>query len=138
MTPPPTPPASQRDQWGITTVEFTTVVWLFLVLVVGAVQFGLWWHAQHVVLGAAQDAARIVAAEGGTMTAGRTRALDLLAAGLGRDAASATVQVSRDPRLTRAAVTARLQPLVPIGRGIRLHATATSHTEQPPPAPTSP
>jgi Flp pilus assembly protein TadG len=136
MTPPPD--ASERGQWGITTVEFTAVVWLFLLLVVGAVQFGLWWHAQHVVLAATQDAARIVAAEGGTTTAGRTRALALLETGLGRDATGATVQVSRSPQLARAAVTARLRPLVPIGRGIRLHATATSHTEQPLQALTSP
>jgi Flp pilus assembly protein TadG len=135
MTPPH---ASQRGQWGITSVEFTAVVWLFLVLVLGAVQFGLWWHAQHVVLAAAQDAARVLATEDGTPAAGRARAIGLLEAGLGRDAAAATVQVSRGPRLARAAVTARLQPLLPIGRGIRLHATATSHTEQPPPAPTSP
>jgi len=133
-----TPPAPQRDQWGIAAVEFTAVVWLLLVLVLGAVQFGLWWHAQHVVLGAAQDAARIMAAEGGTPAAGRVRAIDLLRAGLGRDANSATVHVQRDPRLARATVTARLRPLLPIGRGIRLHASATSHTEQPQPVPASP
>jgi Flp pilus assembly protein TadG len=133
-----TPPGAERDQWGITTVEFTAVVWLFLLIVLGAVQFGLWWHAQHVVLAAAQDAARIIAADGGTPAAGRTRAMALLEAGLGRDATGATVQVQRGPRLARATVTARLRPMLPIGRGIRLHATASSHTEQPPPAPTSP
>jgi Flp pilus assembly protein TadG len=130
MTTPPTPPAVERDQWGIAAVEFTAVVWLFLFIVLGATQFGLWWHAQHVVLGAAQDAARIVAAEGGTPAAGRARAIDLLRAGLGRDATGATVQVDRDARLARATVTARLRPLLPIGRGILLRATATSHTEQ--------
>jgi Flp pilus assembly protein TadG len=133
-----TPPAPQRDQWGIAAIEFTAVVWLFLFIVLGAVQFGLWWHTQHVVLGAAQDAARIVAAEGGTPAAGRTRATQLLRAGLGRDATTATVDVQRDPRLARATVTARLRPLLPIGRSIRLHATATSHTEQPPPVQASP
>jgi Flp pilus assembly protein TadG len=138
MTTPPTPPTSERDQWGIAAVEFTAVVWLFLSIVLGATQFGLWWHAQHVVLGAAQDAARIVAAEGGTPAAGHARAIDLLAAGLGRDATTATAQVHRDARLTRATVTAQLRPLLPIGQGIRLRATATSHTEQPPPAQTSP
>jgi len=138
MTTPPSPPASERDQRGIATIEFTAVVWLFLLMVLGATQFGLWWHAQHVVLGAAQDAARVVAAEGGTPAAGRVRAIDLLRAGLGRDANTATVHVQRDPRLARATVTARLRPLLPIGRGIRLHATATSHTEQPQPVPASP
>jgi Flp pilus assembly protein TadG len=138
MITPPTLPTSERGQWGITTVEFTAVVWLFLVIVLGATQFGLWWHAQHVVLAAAQDAARTIAAEDGTPAAGHARAIALLEAGLGHDAADATVQVSRDPRLARAAVTAQLRPLLPISHGIRLHATATSHTEQPPPFPPSP
>jgi Flp pilus assembly protein TadG len=130
MTTPPNPPAPEREQRGIAAIEFTAVVWLFLFIVLGAVQFGLWWHAQHVVLGAAQDAARIVAAEGGTPAAGRARALELLRVGLGRDATGATVHVQSNPQLARATVTARLRPLLPIGRGIRLHATATSHTEQ--------
>jgi hypothetical protein len=130
MTTPPSPPASERDQRGIATIEFTAVVWLFLLLVLGATQFGLWWHAQHVVLGAAQDAARIVAAEDATPVAGRARALELLRLGLGRDAAGAIVQIRRDPELTQVTVTARLRPLLPIGGGIRLRATAHSHTER--------
>jgi hypothetical protein len=108
-----TPPLLRRagGQRGIATVEFTAVVWLFLVIVLGAAQFGLWWHAQHVVLGAAQDAARLVAAEDATAT-------------------TAQVQVRRGPELTQVTVTARLRPLLPIGGGIRLRATAHSHTER--------
>ena len=86
---------SSGDQRGIVTLEFVAVVWVFMVVVLGAAQFGLWWHAQHVVLAAAQDAARLAAAEDGTPAAGRARALDLLHAGLGRDAVGATVQVHR-------------------------------------------
>jgi Flp pilus assembly protein TadG len=121
--------ASSGDQRGIVTLEFVAVVWVFMVVVLGAAQFGLWWHAQHVVLAAAQDAARLDAAEDGTPTAGRARALDLLQAGLGRDAAGATVQVRRDGELASATVTGRLQPLLPIGQGIRLRATAHSYAE---------
>jgi Flp pilus assembly protein TadG len=117
------------DQDGIATIEFVTVVWVFLLVVLGAAQFGLWWHAQHVVLAAAQDAARLAAAEDGTPAAGRARALDLLHAGLGRDAAHATVQVQRDGELASATVTGRLQPLLPFGDGIRLRATAHSFAE---------
>jgi hypothetical protein len=129
MTTPPHPP-SAGDQDGIATVEFTAVVWLFLVIVLGAAQFGLWWHAQHVVLGAAQDAARLVAADGATAATGHTRARELLQAGLGRDAATAQVQVRRGLEVTQVTVTARLRPLLPIGGGIRLRATAHSHTER--------
>jgi len=120
--------ASSGDQRGIVTLEFVAVVWVFMVVVLGAAQFGLWWHAQHVVLAAAQDAARLTAAEDGTPAAGRARALDLLHAGLGRDA-GATVQVHRDGELASATVTGRLQPLLPIGGGIRLRATAPSFAE---------
>ena len=107
MTRPQPQPATSR---GIATIEFVAVVWVFMVVVLGAAQFGLWWHAQHVVLAAAQDAARLAAAEDGTPAAGRARALDLLHAGLGRDAAGATVQVQRDGELASATVTGRLQP----------------------------
>ena len=123
------PPAPAGDQQGIATIEFVAVVWVFMVVVLGAAQFGLWWHAQHVVLAAAQDAARLAAAEDGTPAAGRARALDLLHAGLGRDAAGATVQVQRDGELASATVTGRLQPLLPFGDGIRLRATAHSFAE---------
>ena len=121
--------ASSGDQRGIVTLEFVAVVWVFMVVVLGAAQFGLWWHAQHVVLAAAQDAARLAAAEDGTPAAGRARALDLLQAGLGRDAVGATVQVHRDGELASATVTGRMQPLLPIGQGIRLRATAHSFAE---------
>lgn len=123
------PPAPAGDQQGIATIEFVAVVWVFMVVVLGAAQFGLWWHAQHVVLAAAQDAARLAAAEDGTPAAGRARALDLLHAGLGRDAAGATIQVQRNGELASATVTGRLQPLLPIGDGIRLRATAHSFAE---------
>jgi Flp pilus assembly protein TadG len=128
MTSPP--PAGRGGERGIVAVEFVAVIWLFMILVLGATQFGLWWHAQHVVLGAAQDAARVVAADGATAAAGRTRARELLQAGLGRDAATAQVQVHRGLEVTQVTVTARLRPLLPIGGGIRLRATAHSHTER--------
>ncbi len=114
---------------GATVVEFVLVAWLFMLMVLGGLQYGLWWHAQHVVLGAAQDAARMAAVEQGTAQAGRARAVELLRVGLGRDAATATVEVHRGPQLAQATVTARLRPLLPIGGGIRLHATARAFAE---------
>src|SRR6266540_1257828 len=119
----------RTDERGVTTIEFVLVAWLFMLMVLGALQFGLWWNAQHVVLGAAQDAARLAAVEDGTPRAGRARALELLQVGLGRDAATATVDVRRDPELARATVTARLHPLLPIGSGIELRASARSFAE---------
>jgi Flp pilus assembly protein TadG len=129
MTPFPFPAARRAGERGIVTVEFVAVIWLFMILVLGATQFGLWWHAQHVVLGAAQDAARVLAAEAGTPTASQHRAQDLLRAGLGRDATTATIRVHRNTELAQVTVTAWLRPLLPISRGIRLHATAHSYAE---------
>ena len=118
------------DQRGVAALEFVLVVWLFLILVLGALQFGLWWHAQHVVLGAAQDAARLAAVEDGTPAAGQARAAELLRVGLGADATvTATSEVRRDDQLAAATVTAQLRPLLPFGEGIRLHATAHAFAE---------
>ena len=119
----------RAGEGGVTTVEFVLVAWLFMLLVLGGLQFGLWWHAQHVVLGAAQDAARLAAVEDGTPQAGRARAMELLRVGLGRDAATGTVEVQRDPEVASATVTARLRPLLPIGSGITLRATARAFAE---------
>ncbi len=129
MRPIPRPGRRLASQRGVTTIEFALVAWLFMLMVLGGLQFGLWWHAQHVVLGAAQDAARLAAVEDGTPQAGRARALELLQVGLGRDAATATVDVRRDPEVARATVTARLHPLLPIGSGIQLRATARTFAE---------
>jgi hypothetical protein len=117
------------EERGVTTIEFVLVAWLFMLLVLGGLQFGLWWHAQHVVLGAAQDAARLAAVEDGTPQAARARALELLRVGLGRDAATAAVEVRRDREVARAIVTARLHPVLPIGGGITLRATARAFAE---------
>jgi Flp pilus assembly protein TadG len=119
-------------------VEFVLVAWLFMVLVLGALQFGLWWNAQHVVLGAAQDAARLAAVEDGTTQAGRARAVELLRVGLGHDADTATVEVRRDLQAAQATVTARLRPLLPIGDGIKLRATARAFAEHFRPTPQPP
>jgi hypothetical protein len=122
-------PGPPRRERGATAVEFAVVVWLFMLLFLGIVQFALWWHAQHVVLGAAQDGARVAAAEDGTPAAGQARALELLQAGLGQDARTATVQARRDDQVAEVTVTARLQPVLPFGLGIRLAATGRSFAE---------
>ncbi len=123
------PPRPAERELGATAVEFAVVVWLFMVLFLGIVQFGLWWHAQHVVLGAAQDGARVAAAEDGTPAAGRARAVELLHAGLGQDARTATVKARRDTQLAEVTVTAHLRPMLPFGSGLRLAATGRSFAE---------
>jgi hypothetical protein len=77
----------------------------------------------------------MAAVEDGTPQAGRARAMELLRVGLGRDAASATVEVRRDPEVARATVTARLRPLLPLSGGITLRASARAFAEHFHPAP---
>jgi len=114
---------------GAATLEFALVAPLLMLLMLAVLQFGLWYHAQGVVLAAAQEAARVTAAEDGTPTAGHTRARELLDAGLGTDAGSATVTVTRDARLARATITASLRPLLPFTGGLRLRAEGRSFAE---------
>jgi Flp pilus assembly protein TadG len=124
------PPSRTLDQQrGAATLEFALVVPLLMLLVLAVLQFGLWYHAQGVVLAAAQEAARVTAAEDGSPAAGRARARELLDAGLGQDAGSATVTVTRDARLARATISASLRPLLPFTGGLRLRAEGRSFAE---------
>jgi Flp pilus assembly protein TadG len=122
-------PGTLDQQRGAATLEFALVVPLLMLLVLAVLQFGLWYHAQGVVLTAAQEAARVTAAEDGTPTAGRARARELLEVGLGQDAGGATVTVTRDARLARATITASLRPLLPFTGGLRLRAEGRSFAE---------
>src|SRR4029450_6965607 len=111
---------------GAATLEFALVVPLLMLLVLAVLQFGLWYHAQGVVLAAAQEAARVTAAEDGSPAAGRARAREPLDTGLGQDAGSATGTGSREARATTAA---GLRPLLPFTGGLRLRAEGRSFAE---------
>lgn len=64
-------------------VEFALVLPLLLLILLGVVQFGLVHHAQNVASTAAQEGARLGAAEGGDASIAEQRTLDVLRAGLG-------------------------------------------------------
>ena len=67
-----------RDRGSATTeAVLLTPVLLFLVMLV--IQFGLWYHAQHVAQAAAQEGVRSARVEGSTADAGRTRAVEPIA-----------------------------------------------------------
>lgn len=65
---------------------------LLVVAVVGLVQFGLFYHAQHVVTAATQEGARVAASADRTVEEGVTQARGLLRAGLGSTGESIAVQ----------------------------------------------
>jgi Flp pilus assembly protein TadG len=64
-------------------VEFALVLPVLLLVLVGVVQFALVHHAQNVVTTAAQEGARLAAAEGGDSLQGAERTRHVLASGLG-------------------------------------------------------
>jgi Flp pilus assembly protein TadG len=87
---------------SVVEVAITFPALLLMILVV--FQVGLWWHARHLALAAAQEGTRVARTFGGTADAGRTRALDYLGklgprmltvreATASRDATTATVRV---------------------------------------------
>ncbi len=103
-----------RRERGTVAVELAIVAPALMLLVLGVLQFGLWYHAQNVVETAALEGARVAAAEDGTAGAGKTRALDVLQEGLGQAAEEEGAMASIGRDAARVEVTAQLQGLLPI------------------------
>ncbi|HMS71903.1 MAG TPA: TadE/TadG family type IV pilus assembly protein [Baekduia sp.] len=79
----------RRHRWlasgeaGESMVEFALVLPLLLLGLIGVVQFALVHHAQNVATTAAQEGARLGAAEDGDPSLAEARTLDVLRSGLG-------------------------------------------------------
>jgi Flp pilus assembly protein TadG len=103
-----------KSERGAASLELAVVAPALMLLVLGVLQFGLWYHAQVVVQGAAMEGARVAAAEDGSATAGRARAKEVLREGLGTAATDQVASASVGPDVARVRVTARLHGLLPI------------------------
>jgi Flp pilus assembly protein TadG len=110
-----------------TEVVLLTPVLLFLVMLV--VQFGLWYHAEHVAQAAAQEGVRSARLEGSTADAGRTRAVDFLAVSGPTIVQDATVTASRDAETATVEVRGHAVTVVP-GFSLPVNAKATSPVER--------
>jgi Flp pilus assembly protein TadG len=99
---------------GSASLELAIVAPALMLLVLGLLQFALWYHAQNVVQTAAQEGARVAAAEEGTAEAGRTRALEVLLVGLGRAAENEDAIASVDLDAAHVTVSAEMPGLLPI------------------------
>lgn len=102
------------EERGTASVELALVGPTLMLLVLGVLQFGLWYHAQNVVQTAALEGARVAAAEEGTDAAGKARVLEVVSEALGGAAVQQAASVSVDPEAARVRVTARLRTLLPI------------------------
>lgn len=103
-----------KDERGSATLEMALVALVLMVLVLGILQFGLVQHAQQVARTAAQEAARSAAAESADPDVGRTRAMEVMSAGLGRLAGQPEVKVEKDLDLVRVHVRATMRGVLPI------------------------
>ena len=121
-----------KRERGSVALELAIVAPVLMLLVLGVLQFGLWYHAQNVVETAALEGARVAAAEDGSAGAGESRALEVLQEGLGQaaDVEGATASIDQDA--ARVEVTAQLPGLLPIPglRSFSLSFEATAFRER--------
>ena len=103
-----------RRERGSVAVELAVVAPALMLLVLGVLQFGLWYHAQNVVQTAAQEGARTAAAENGSAETGQARALELLQEGLGDAGQNEEAAASLDQDAAHVVVTAEMPGLLPI------------------------
>ncbi len=116
-----------KRERGSVAVELAIVAPALMLLVLGALQFGLWYHAQNVVETAALEGARVAAAEDGTAGAGESRALEVVQQGLGHAAVEQGATASVDQETAHVQVTAQLSGLLPIP-GLRSFALTSEAT----------
>ena len=118
-----------RDETGSSSLQTVLVVPVLLLLITAIVQFGLWYHAAHVALAAAQDGARAARVDGGSNADGTTRAnqlLDQLGHGV---LVEPNVSVSRTAGDVRVEVHGYAPRLVPMLR-LRVSAVTVSPIER--------
>lgn len=107
----------RTDQRGVTSAELVIVTPVLLLLVLLVVQVGLYFHASHIALAAAEEGARAARTRLGTAAAGQARARRFAAAlgdGLIR---SPVVTATRSPSTARVEVRGQVATVVP---GLRL------------------
>ena len=119
-------PEAERGS-ATTEVVLLTPVLMFLVMAI--VQFGLWFHAQHVAQAAADQGVRAARSNGSTAEEGRQRAEDFLDSAAPTLIADPIVVAGREGDLASVTVDGTATALVP-GLSLTVHAEATSPVER--------
>jgi Flp pilus assembly protein TadG len=120
------------DERGLATLEVALITPVLLLVVLGLVQFALWYHAEQVVTAAAQEAAAQASLATGSPAKAQQRAQVLLD-GLSSTARGEQVTVGPpDTGSISVSVTARLNGILPGVVSLPLKATATAHLEKAP------
>ena len=117
------------DERGEAATETVIVVPALLLLIMVVMQFGLWYHAQHVVQAAAQEGVRAARAEGATDADGLDRAMAFVAQVGGDSVSGAEVTSDRSLDAVTVRVSGKAPAVVP---GLRLvvRAAAVSPLEE--------
>ena len=103
----------RSSERGVTSAELVVVTPVLLLLILLVVQVGLYFHASHIALAAAEEGARAARARVGTAEAGQARARRFVAA-LGNGLLlSPVVTATRGPITARVEVRARVATVVP-------------------------
>jgi len=118
-----------RGERGEAVTETVLLVPVLLLLIMLVIQFGLWYHAEHVVQAAAQEGARAARAEGATAEDGRARAEQFVTTTGGQTVGSATVTAERSPDTVTVHVTGVASMVIP-GVHLSVSASATSPVEE--------
>ncbi len=119
-------PALHRDESGQGAVELALAMPFLLLVLVGAVQLALVHHARHVAQAAAQEGARLAAAEGRSLAEGAERARELLEAGLGSHADGFSVTARERAGAVHATASGRYPLLIPWVRRLAVEVEASS------------
>ena len=114
---------------GEATTEAVLVVPVLLLLIMLVLQFGLWYHAQHVAQAAAQEGVRAARVEGGTAERGQRRTEDFLSRAGPTILTGRSIEATRDPDTASVSVHGRAAAVVP-GLALGVSASATSPVER--------
>jgi Flp pilus assembly protein TadG len=118
------------DEQGEAFVETALVGVVVMTLALGLIQFGLWYHAQHVVLGAAQEGAHAASLEGATQAEGQARATELTRAGMGALSNEVSVSSAATDDIATVRVEAHMVPVIPFLPTITLQAEGRAFRER--------
>jgi Flp pilus assembly protein TadG len=114
------------------SLEVALLTPVLLLVVLGVVQFALWYNAEQLVVAAAQEAAAQGSAQAGGPAQATERAHQVLD-GLSSETQGLTINVApQGSDAVSVSITAQLNAILPGLGTLGLHATAVSHNEQPP------
>ena len=118
-----------RGENGDAVTETVILVPVLLLLIMTVVQFGLWYHAEHVAQAAAQEGVRAARSEGSTADDGKARTAQFLSATGSSVIDDPVVVVTRDAQHASVRVSGTAVAVIP-GFHLDVHAEATSPSEE--------